>query len=100
MHFLHNSPFHEKTFNSENFGRKSLLLSMEHFFFSSKFEITKWNGAINKQKQPPEQFYKKKVFLQISQNSQENTCTIVSLSVKLQAFNYIKKQTLAQVFSC
>ena len=31
--FLHNSPFQEKTYNSENFGRKSLLLTMEHFFF-------------------------------------------------------------------
>ena len=34
--FLHNSPFHEKTYNSENFGRKSLLLTMEHFFKNSK----------------------------------------------------------------
>ena len=34
--FLHNSPFQEKTYNSENFGRKSLLLTMEHFFKNSK----------------------------------------------------------------
>ena len=42
----------------------------------------------------------KKIFLEISQNSQENTCTRVSLS-KLQAgaCNFIKKETLAQVFS-
>ena len=32
------------------------------------------------------------MFLEISQNSQENTCT--------SAFNFIKKETLAQVFSC
>ena len=32
------------------------------------------------------------VFLEISQNSQENTCA--------QACNFIKKETLAQVFSC
>ena len=40
----------------------------------------------------------KKVFLKISQNSQENTCARVSFLIKLQAF--IKKETLAQVFSC
>ena len=39
----------------------------------------------------------KKVFLEISQNSQENTCARVSFLIKLQAF--IKKETLAQVFS-
>ena len=31
--FLHNSPFREKTYNSENFGEKSLLLTIEQFFF-------------------------------------------------------------------
>ena len=34
----------------------------------------------------------KKVFLEISENSQENTCARVSF--------FIKKETLAQVFSC
>ena len=38
----------------------------------------------------------KKVFLEISQNSQENTCTKDSFLIKLQA----EKETLAQVFSC
>ena len=43
----------------------------------------------------------KKVFLEISQNSQENTCARVSFLIKLQAScNFIKKETLAQVFSC
>ena len=44
----------------------------------------------------------KKVFLEISQNSQENTCARVSFFIKLQAAacNFIKKETLAQVFSC
>ena len=44
----------------------------------------------------------KKVFLEISQNWQENTCAIVSFLIKLQAeaCNFIKKETLAQVFSC
>ena len=49
----------------------------------------------------PEVFCKK-VFLEISQNSQENTCVAVSFLIKLQALacNFIKKETLAQVFSC
>ena len=42
----------------------------------------------------------KNVFLGISQNSQENTCTRVSFLIKLQACNFIKKETLMQVFSC
>ena len=37
------------------------------------------------QKQPPEVFCKKKVFLEISPNSQENTCARVSFLIKLQA---------------
>ena len=37
----------------------------------------------------------KKVFLEISQNSRENTCARVSFLI-----NSIKKETLAQVFSC
>ena len=43
-----------------------------------------------RQKQPPELFSKKKVFLAISQNSQENACARVSFL----------KEILAQVFSC
>ena len=39
----------------------------------------------------------KKMFLDISQNSQENTCTKVSFLGT--AFNFIKRETLAQVFS-
>ena len=35
-----------------------------------------------------------KVFLEISQNSQENTCSRVSFLIKLQA------ETLAQMFPC
>ena len=34
------------------------------------------------------------MFLEISQNSQENTCA------SLKACNFIEKETLAQVFSC
>ena len=44
---------------------------------------------------------KEKVFLEISQNSQENICARVSFLIKLQASacKFIKKETLAQVFS-
>ena len=45
----------------------------------------------------------KRLFLKISQNSQENTCVRVSFLIKLQAWgliNFNKKKTLAQVFFC
>ena len=44
----------------------------------------------------------KKVFLEISQHSQKNTCARIYFLMKLQASacNFIKKETLAQVFSC
>ena len=44
----------------------------------------------------------KKVFLEISQHSQENACARASFSIKLQAqaCNFFKKEALAQVFSC
>ena len=44
----------------------------------------------------------KKVFSEILQTSQKNTCAIVSLSIKWQSsdYNFIKKETLTQVFSC
>ena len=46
--------------------------------------------------------FTKKVFLEILQNSQENTCARDSLLIKLQAetFNFPNKKTLAQVFPC
>ena len=44
----------------------------------------------------------KKLFLEILQNSQESTCARVPFLIKLQneVCNFIKKETLAQVFSC
>ena len=42
----------------------------------------------------------KNVFLEISQNPQENTCARDSFLIKSQACNFIKKEALAQVFSC
>ena len=42
----------------------------------------------------------KKLFLEILRNSHENTCVRVSFLIKVQAEarNFIKKETLAQVF--
>ena len=42
----------------------------------------------------------KKVFLKILQYSQKNTCARVPFLIKLQAWTFIKKETLVQVFSC
>ena len=56
--FYASHPFVKKTYNSENFGRISPLLTMEHFF--SKFKIMQWDGVFNEQKQPPEVFFKKR----------------------------------------
>ena len=59
------------------------------------FEFSFTHFLLYFQKQPPE------VFLKNSQNSQENTCARVSCLIKLQASgNFLKKETLAQVFSC
>ena len=62
--------------------------------FNDMFEVA--GVFLDIQEQPPE------VFLKISQNSQKNTCARVSFLIKLltDAFNFIKKETLAQVFSC
>ena len=42
----------------------------------------------------------KKVFLEMSQNSQENTCTRDPFLIKLYGWNFIRKESLTQVFSC
>ena len=42
----------------------------------------------------------KKVFLEISQNLQDNTCVRKSFSAFPKACNFIKKDSLTQVFSC
>ena len=40
------------------------------------------------------------MFLEISHNSQGNTCARVSFLIKLQLCSFIKKEALTQVFSC
>ena len=58
-----------------------------------------WNFSINHFEAVVRRCSVKKVFLEISQNSQENACFRDSFLIKLQA-NFIKKEPLAQVFSC
>ena len=57
------------------------------------------SGNKNDRSSRPEVFCKK-VFLEMPQNSQENTCAKVSFLIRAEAYNFIKKETLAQVFSC
>ena len=59
------------------------------------------NLKLKGQKQPPEVFFKKKVFLEISQNSKENTCARVSFLIKLQALQlYFQKRLWHRCFCC
>ena len=64
-----------------------LILHQKHLY---RTEAVFWGCSVEK------------VFLEISQNLQENTCARVFLLIKLQAldWNFIKKETLKQVFSC
>ena len=62
---------------------------------------------LDRQKQPPELCYINRCSQNFLQNSQENTWAKVSFLIKLQASDliknpsgFIKKKTLAQVFSC
>ena len=65
--------------------------SLKHFFTIKlkKVENTIASALLTnckvKKQNRPEVFCKKKVFVQISQNSQENTCPIVFFKIKLQA---------------
>ena len=60
--------------------------------FYGNNNYTKLELVTNRSSRP--EVFCKKGFLEISQNSQENTCARVSF------FNFIKKLTLVQVFSC
>ena len=51
----------------------------------AKFTVKHLCRSLFFQKQPPEVFCLKKIFLKIPQNSQENTCARASFLIKLQA---------------
>ena len=69
---------------------------------SEKLQI--WKNLYDQQNLLPEAVVRrcsvKKVFLQISQNPQENTCARVSFLIKLkaEACNFVKKETLRTSF--
>ena len=70
------------TLNSE---KNELIL---HFLEKIKTEVVSQKCSV------------KQMFLEILQNSLENTCARVSFLIKLQACNFTKNETLAQVFPC
>ena len=87
----------EKYSNSSNEMRETNVLAGKTMFTSLLFqEIGYFSEAATGTCSV------KKVFLQILQNSQENTCARVFFLIKLLADtdNFIKKETLAQVFFC
>ena len=59
-----------------------------NFNYLTGVDVRQIFQANEKQKQPPEVLYKKKVFLEISQDSQENTCARVSLFNKVAGFSW------------
>ena len=69
---------------------KKLYVKQRNFCVSLLIKFKKryyenLKSVIDNQKQPPEMFYKKKVFLEILQNSRQNTCARASFLIKLQS---------------
>ena len=97
--------FCEKTYNCQNFGRKIILLTIEEYFFS-KFKITRWNSAINKEgflafslcsksEAVTQRNFVKKSFLENLQNSQENS---QSLFFNKKAISKVIRKTIVPSF--
>ena len=88
-------------------GRIHCEIFLSRHFMKSSFRVISWNVkyfyfSIQHSEAVVQMCSVKKVFLEISQNSHENTCTRVSFLIKLQTWGlqlYLKK-SLAQVFSC
>ena len=72
-----------------------------HFFLYLKYKHIRLSRKANIET-VAQRYSVKKVFLEISQNSQEHICTGVSFFIKLQAeaCNFFKKEALAQMISC
>ena len=90
--FYATRPFVKKTYNSENFRRKSLLLTMEHFFSRNLKLRTRMASSINRSSH-------QKCSLRKGVLSNFAKFTRKHLYQSLFIF-FIKKQALAQVFSC
>ena len=78
--------------NFKELLRSRYFVSAAHLFFDCLTECSTFRSSHHR-------CYIKKVFSEISHNSQENTCARVSFLIKL-ACNFIKKDSLTQVFSC
>ena len=81
-------------------GPLDILLQSNDFFIKFKFSKFVSDLLENLQKQPPEVFVKK-VFLEFSLNSQENTCDRISVLIKLLALGlqlYLKRYSGIGVF--
>ena len=94
-------------FNYEQISHIALLfplltlnkqMSAWYIFYSWYFYYWSFNWS-HEQKQPPEGFYKNKLFLKISQNLQENICARVSFLIKLQASILLKKRLRHRCYS-
>ena len=70
--------------------------------FKKAFEKQLSRGVLKNFRSSRPEVSAKKVLLEISQNSQESACARVSFLKKWQdsGLNFVKKQTLAQLFSC
>ena len=76
------------------------LIQRSKVFQNPCFQGEPWVSALrSEQKQPPAVFCKKSCS-EILQSSQENSYARFSFLIKVQACIFIKKETLAQVFSC
>ena len=64
----------------------SIILFMSFLFISFIYSFIR-SSMHSFKKQPPEVFYRKKMFLKISQNLQETTCARVTFLTKLQAYS-------------
>ena len=101
--FLYNGPHHESVKEREyincqrstekNSAVYSFLLALQATVLTRIYIVTE--AVVRK-------CSVKNMFLEISQNSQKNTCAKVSFLIKLQpqTCNFIKKEALAELFSC
>ena len=78
-----------------NFLRETLLLLLERLGREAK---EKGISLVNFQKQPLEVFFKKNLFLKISQYSQENTCVRVSFNKSPRPAALLKRVSSTGVF--
>ena len=84
----------------KTFFLQIMYILQKTYFFKKKSFFFQLSFAANEKPYPECSI--KEMFLEISQNSQENTYARISFLINLQAStsNFIKIETLAQVFFC